>query len=84
MRYQLGLVSNLQAGEGAEDLNWTEVGFVVTGLPAGVAFRIGTKQGGGWAVRRTSAGADGGWEGDYESPLAALDAVQRLVNEEFG
>jgi hypothetical protein len=83
MKYKLDLRSNMRSSEGPESLNWTDIGFLVTGLPAGLDVRIGPKQGGGWSVLRIVDDEIGEWEGDYESPLAALDAMQQYVDEDF-
>jgi len=73
----------MRSGDGSDSLNWTDVGFTVTGLPPGLDIRIGPRQGGGWSVLRIVDDVTGEWEGDYESPLAALDAIQRSVDQEF-
>ena len=77
MPHKLDLRSNIRSGDGSDSLNWTDVGFIVTGLPPGFDIRIGPRQGGGWSVLRVVDGLQGEWEGDYESPLAALDSIQR-------
>ena len=83
MPWKLNLKSNMRSGDEPDSLTWTDVGFIVTGLPPGLAVRIGPKQGGGWSTLRIDQDEIGDWEGDYESPLAALDAIQLAVDEEF-
>lgn len=81
MKYKLDLRSSVSGAEAVDSLAWTDVGFIVTGLPPGLEVRIGPKQGGGWQVVEIVDGVIGEWKGDYESPLAALDAVQNSLED---